>query len=275
MAPLKFTKAVKSIVFAALLMAGCTCQSERALKEEALIHEQSGDYQKALENYQELIRRAKNEQMIVAYAQLAGQIALVKAKDFTKAIDFFKLVTRKSLIQEERVAAQKTLASIYFSYLPSPDYEKAIREFSKLLSLSLSADEKFEMRLNLAKSYYRLNNFYQAQTEIDLLLESLKGKGKRYELKKLKADIFLSAKELDKAAQTYYELLETFPEESKKDEIALSLAVCYEDQENYMKSIEVLEGMKKTYSHPEFIELRIKRLKDRQMQKPGAHGLKK
>ena len=199
----------------------------------------------------------------------------MKAKDFTQAIAFFKLIVLKSSRQEERVEAQKNLANIYFSYLPTPDYEKAINEFSKLLSLSLSAEEKYELRWNLARSYYRLNNFFQAQTEIDTLLVSLKDKNKKYELKKLKADIFLSAKELDKAIETYYGLLADFPEESKKDDIALSLAVCYEDQENYLKSIEVLEGMKKAYGHPEFIELRIKRLKERRAQQPGAHGLKK
>ncbi|MDZ4661940.1 MAG: tetratricopeptide repeat protein [Pseudomonadota bacterium] len=275
MAQAKFTSIAKTLLIGALFLVGCTKGSEKSIKEEALVNEQGGDYQKALKNYQELIQRTKNNQLVVDYAKAAGQIALVKAKDFAQAIGFFRLVVLKSSKQEERVEAQKNLANIYFSYLPIPDYEKAINEFSKLLSLSLSEEEKFEMRLSLAKSYYRLNNFFQAQTEIDTLLESLKDKNKKYELKKLKADIYLSAKELDKAVETYQDLLVAFPQEAKKDDMALSLAVCYEDQGNYSKSIEVLEGMKKAYSHPEFIELRIKRLRDRRAQQPGSHGLKK
>ncbi len=209
MALAKSIKIVKKLFLGLLLLAlGCTRASEKSIKEEALQSEQGGDYQTALNKYQELIHRTKTDQTMVEYAKTAGQIALVKAKDFSKAIGFFKLIVLKSPVAQERIEAQKNLANIYFAYLPVPDYEKAINEFSKLLSLSLNTDDKFELRLNLAKSYYRLNNFFQAQIEIDTLLEALKDKSKKYELKKLKADIYLSAKELDKAVETYQDLFQ-------------------------------------------------------------------
>ena len=54
--------------------------------------------------------------------------------------------------------------------------------------------------------------------------------------------------------------------------MALNLAVCFEEQNNFEAAIEVLQEMKEDYPQPEFVELKIQRLKTRRKNLPGAKG---
>ena len=91
----------------------------------------------------------------------------------------------------------------------------------------------------------------------------------------VKANVYFNEKKLDEALTLYQRLMVEYPEKSKTEAVALSLSVCYEEKEDFEKAISVLEKLKSDYKIPEMIELKIKRLKERQAQAPGAKGLRK
>lgn len=253
----------------------CNFETESSLSKRAEEYENSNKHGKALETYDKLIQSTTPAKAAVKFAKVAAEIAYIKTKEYERAVKYLRYIIINSDSPEDRLKAQKNIADIYFIHLPSSDNTTAIKEISKLLMLDITTDEKIEYTSNLAKAYFRENNFYQAQVEIDRVLSSLKDKKQRYDLLKLKADIFLSSKNQVKAINIYNEIIKDFPEQSKKDNIGLSLAVCYEDQEKYDKAIEILTELKKEEEKTEYLDLRIKRLKERQALQPGAHGLKK
>jgi hypothetical protein len=51
--------------------------------------------------------------------------------------------------------------------------------------------------------------------------------------------------------------------------------VIYEELKEFSKAIDVLEGMREGYAHPDFLDLRIRRLRERMGNQPGAQGLKR
>ena len=267
----------KRVIFLSLLFYICACEfeSESSLKQKAEEQQAKGSYKHAIDSYEKIINIKGKSSESAGYAKTAAHLALIKTKDYERALKLFRYVILNSESPPERLEAQKNIADIHFTHLATPDYAEAIREISKLLSLKLSDEDRVEYHTNLAKAYYRANNFYQAQIEIDQVLKETKSKERQYDLKRLKADIFLSSKDQQSAVNIYIDLLKDFPEQSKKDDIGLSLAVSYEDQEKYDKAIDVLTGLKKDSEKPEYIDLRIKRLKERLAQQPGAHGLRK
>ncbi len=265
---------IRILVLAALVL-GCEMESESSLKKKAEESESSGNYKRAIESYEKIINIKGKGQDSVPFAKAAAQMALIKTKEYERALKFFRYIILNSTSSEDRLEAQKNIAEIHFTHIATPDHSEAIKELSKLLTLNLTAEEKVNYHTDLAKAYYRANNFYQAQIEIDRILQETKDKTRHYDLKRLKADIYLSSKDQQNAVNIYVDLLKSYPEQAKKDDIGLSLAVSYEDQERYDKAIEVLTSLKKESEKPEYLDLRIKRLKERLAQQPGAHGLRK
>lgn len=269
---------IKSLILllGIISLLACDLESESSLKKKAEEYEASGSYGRAIDSYEKILNiRGRHNQNSIAYAKAAAHLALIKTKEYERALKLFRFIILNSTASDERLEAQKNIAGIQFTHLATPDYAEAIKELSKLLSLKLTSDERISYHTDLAKAYYRANNFYQAQVEIDRILQDTKDKNRQYDLKRLKADIYLSSKDQQNAVNIYVELIKSFPEQSKKDDIGLSLAVSYEDQEKYDKAIEVLANLKKESDKPEYLDLRIKRLKERLSQQPGAHGLRK
>ena len=85
----------------------------------------------------------------------------------------------------------------------------------------------------------------------------------------------LTSKDLDGAIKTLRELESRDSEKFKKENLGLVLAKCYEEQKNLMAAVEVLQSMRNYYPRVEFIDRRIKNLKERAALQPGAKGLKK
>ncbi len=83
------------------------------------------------------------------------------------------------------------------------------------------------------------------------------------------------AKILRRAADIFKTLIQKFPEKSIQENVALMLAVCYEENMDFKSAIAILEEHRNKYSPPEYIELRIKRLQERLKNAPGAKGYRK
>lgn len=240
-------------------------RAERALKRE--------QFKEAVKHFSRVIKRSPESDLALEAARNAARVSLFQTEDFIQAIQFFRHVIIYSKSEKERKEAQRNIATIYFDKLT--DYKSAIVEFNKLLSLSHSPEDETDYKLYLAKSYFYLNNFFQAKIETDELLKRNLSDEKKFEILLFKGNILMTSKEINEALGVFEQLKKDFPELAKKEKVDMSIAVCYEELNNFAKAISVLEELKADYPHPEFIDLKIKRLEQRQANLPGAKGFRK
>lgn len=271
----RFQSAVLSLIALSVLLvaSGCKLSSEQIEFQRAEKAAEKNDYDKALKHYLAVVERYVNTPLAVRAAEESARIFHYVKKQPKDAVQYYKHVVLYAPETRERIEAQKKLAEIHLTELM--DYNQAIAEYSRLLELERTPEEEFTYRLAIARSYFYLSNFYQAQVETEKILSGNYEKDQLFDALLLKANIFLSAKKLDEAVTTLKQLMADYPERSKEENIGLVLAVTYEDQKDFKKAIETLEGIKDTYPGKDFIEQRIKILRERQMHLPGARGFRK
>lgn len=206
-------------------------------------------------------------------ARIGAKTAHFDAKNYPAAVGFYREVVLQSPDPAERRKAEEAIAQIQFDNLL--DYDQAVMEYEKLLNLDPTPDEKFRFRLNLAKSYFHLNNLDQALHELDVILEQKPDPDDLFETEILKSNVLVSSKKLNEAAASFEKILKDFPDRSKKDNVGLNLVVVYEELKDFGSAIDVLERMRPGYPNPDFLDLRIQRLKERKTNQPGANGLKR
>jgi len=252
---------------------GCFLSYQNVEFKRAQSKESEGKFEEAIEHYIRTIKRDERSDLAVEAARKASRIALLEIKKFSLAIQFYKHLIMYSKDEKERVESQKKIADIYFEKIG--DYSQVIIEYGKLLKLNHSPEEDYFYRTRIAKSHFQINNFYQSLVEIDSLLESIHDNDKKFELKVFKATVLLTTKKIDEAIELFKDLLKENPERANSENIGLNLSVAYEEKNDFEKAIEVLEQVKEAYPTKEFIELKIKRLKERAKNQPGASGLKR
>ena len=112
----------------------------------------------------------------------------------------------------------------------------------------------------------------QAENEVDEFLSKTLSADLQFDMYLLKGNINLAQKNLMKAVDIFKKMLTDFPERSAKENIGLTLSVCYEELKDYKSAIEILEKLKASHPLPEYIDIRIHRLNDRLKNQPGARG---
>jgi len=261
------------IVIVSLGSAGCSFSVDWFRRFRAARAIQMQDYDAALKIYEGIINENPDSPKALEAARRGAKIALFEAKNYPVAVDFYKHVILSSPDAEERKAAQKAIAQIQFE--DTQNFDQAVIEYEKLLKLDNRPEEAFRYRLNLAKAQMQMNNIDQAVAEIDLLLAQKHSADEAFEARVLKANTLIAAKRMGDAADSWQEILKEFPEKSKKENVALNLVVLYEDMKEFAKAIQILESMREGYPHPDFLDVRIQRLRERMGNQPGAQGLKR
>ena len=260
-------------LFSVMLFSGCTPSTEELEYSRAEKASQANDQEGALKHYKVVVDRFVQTDLALKSAKEAARISHYELKRYPEAIGFYKHIILYSPTASDRVEAQKKLADLHFNQ--TLDYKQAIVEYSRLLELPHSPKDDLDYRLNIARAYFYLNNFYQARVEIDTIISRGSDKDMLFEAMLLKANIFLTTKQLDDAILALGELMTKYPERSKTETIGLILAVTYEEQKNFAKAIETLEAIKDIYPRKAFIEQKIKTLRERQSYLPGARGFRK
>jgi lipopolysaccharide biosynthesis regulator YciM len=255
-----------------LALAGCVPGGQREY-ETAQAEAASGQFKSAVGHYDKILIRFSGEEVSLRAAREAARISFYDTKDFKKAVGFFKYIVLYSNDASERDSAQKQIADIYFTQLN--DYPKAVIEINKVLTITSNPTERAKYKINLAKAYYYQNNFAQAENEVDEFLRATKDEKLRFDLTMLKGNIALAKKDLTKATEIYKEVMRVFPDRAQRENVALTLAVCYEELKDFKNAMATLEILKKTHPVPEYIDVRIKRLLERQKNAPGAKGMRK
>lgn len=234
---------------------------------------QNAQYREGLVYLERATRRAPDSPWALKAAREGARITYFEIKDHQKAVEFYKHLVMHSDDPQERLEAQKKIGDIYLENLQ--DYPKAIIEFSRLAEQKLSDQDVGENRLSLARAYYYLNNLFQSESEINEALKLKIEPDLRFNAQMLKSNIFIARKEFSRAAALLNELIKNDPERALRENVPMTLAVCYEEAGDFKSSVQVLEGLRGKYNPPEYIELRIKRLQERQKNLPGAKGFRK
>jgi tetratricopeptide (TPR) repeat protein len=255
----------------ALLCISCSPPEERDFSR-GLELEQNKSYKDSLIAFEHAELRAPQSATALSAAKEGSKVALLELKDFKKAAAFDRFIVMNSASSEDRIVAQKQLASIYFEELN--DYPRAIEELNKLLYVVSTQDEKDKIRIRLAKAYFYTNNFFQAESEAEDFLKTKHDEDSIFQMMVLKGNIDVAQKKMDKAIEAFREILNRFPEKAVKENAAMTLAVAYEEMKDYKNAIDVLQKMRPYHAMPEYIDLRIKRLQTDQKNQPGAKGLK-
>jgi len=233
----------------------------------------SKDYKDALALFRKIMDRETESKWGLDSARQAARAAFFDTKNYTQAIDFYKHLIEFSRDETERVSSQRAVASIYFDNLT--DYPRSIEAYNKLLMVETDPTHIVQYRFNLARSYFYLNRFIDSKNEIEQALKLSKKSDRTFELNMFLASIYFNMKNVPQALMIYQNLEQKFPKKAKTENIALNESVCYEEEEKFDSAISELQSIQSTYKDPEFIALKIKRLKEREANMPGARGLRR
>lgn len=263
-------------VLAALfcLLAFASCQKiidrdlQRARNEAA-----AKNWRLAVSSYQGVLEVEPTSEQALAAAREGAKIATLELDDHSRAAPFYRHLIYYSPLPAEALAAQKSLVDIYFSQIQ--DYPKAIEEISRLLGVERDASERLKYHTMLARCYFHLKNFNQALAELSEISRLPQTPDKEFEVKLLKANVLTATQRFSEATILLKELMEKWRDKSVQENVPMSLAVCYEEQHDFKSAILLLESVKSSHAVPEYVELRIKRLRERSLNQPGARGYRK
>jgi tetratricopeptide (TPR) repeat protein len=255
-------------------LSGCLSSTEIDMKRaRAMLAEKKPAEAAAL--FERVVEKQGNTPDSAAAALEAGKIYQYDLKKFDFAIKSYRTVIARSQDAAIRRDAQAKVAGLLFYDVQ--DFSAAITEYSKLLNLQHTLPEEIEWRSRIAKAYYYLGNYFQAGIETDRLLKIATGIDEEavYQAYLLKANILVGARDHDQAAKVLDSMMSQFPDRARRDSIPLMLAVAFEEQRNYAKAIEVLSKVREYDPRKSFFDEKIKSLKERQAQQPGARGFHK
>src|SRR5690606_29115998 len=113
-----------------------------------------------------------------------------------------------------------------------------------------------------------LEDFYQAQVEVDNLLKTELSNEQKFNFTLFKGNILQTMKKLDEAITIFEGLEKEYPQLSEAQKVGTLIAACYEEKQDYAKAIEILSKLRNKSNRPDFIDLKIRRLKERQRNLP-------
>lgn len=261
-------------ISAFLFLSSCLSSTELELKRarQLLVEKKPAE---AAAMFERVAARVGDKPEAAVASFEAAKIFQYDLKKFDAAIRNYRSVVARSVDSAVRREAQLKIAGLLFYDIQ--DFTGAVVEYSKLLELQHSTSEEIEWRSRIAKAYYYLGNYFQSSVEADRVLKIATGVDEEavYQTYLLKANIHVGAREHEQAAMVLTSMIAQFPDRSKRDSIALMLAVAFEEQRNFVKAIEVLEKVREYDPRRSFFDEKIKSLKDRQSQQPGARGFRK
>lgn len=259
---------------ASLILSGCLSSTEIDMKRaKAKLAEKKPAEAAAL--FEKVVEKQGDTPESAVAALEAGKIYQYDLKKFDAAIKSYRLVIARSPDALVRRDAQTRVAGLLFYDLQ--EFSSAVTEYSKLLGLQHTLQEEIEWRSRIAKAYYYLGNYFQAGIEADRLLKIAVGVDEEavYQGYLLKANILVGAREHEQAAKVLDSMMGMFADRARRDSIPLMLAVAFEEQRNFGKAIEVLLKVREYDPRKSFFDEKIRSLRERQAQQPGARGFHK
>ena len=183
----------------------CTFSAQDIEYQRGEKAEQKKNYAEAVEHYRNVVDKYVKTDTALKAAEKAARISLYELHKYDDALVLYKHTVLYGKNEIERIQAQQKIAEICFSQ--TMNYTQAVIEFNRLLELPHTPLEGFNYQLSIARSYFYISNFFQAQIEIDSLLKKNYDKSLLFDALLLKANIFLTTKQIDEAIEVLKQLI--------------------------------------------------------------------
>lgn len=257
-----------------LLLAGafCACQSRAEkffhLAQEKIEQRQFLDAVDLLENSAEL---EKNNRVWSKTLFEIARILRFEIHDYNKALMVYRDLILKSEDASIRLLSQEAIAEIYFENIQ--DYMTAVKEYLLLESLIKDSEKLEQIRLKIAQCYRYTGNFKTALEYIEVFLGS--AKSAKSSFLKLKAQTFSSLANYDEAIKTYNLILQGDPKFFSDENLYVAIAMAFEEKQDYKAAMAYLQQNKNKIKDQAYVDLRIKRLNEKLVNKPFTKGVRK
>jgi len=251
-------------------LAGCKSRAEKYYDEayDKINQNQFLDAVSLLESSIEL-EKNHNKKMRAMFEM--ARLLRFEIQDYPKALAQLKKIVLSAEDPKLRLLSQEAISEIYFDNLQ--DYEAALKELLVVEPLTSEPEKKEKIKLKIAQAYRLTGNSDASLEYIDAALKQ--GTKQKISFLKLKSQILQSQQKHDRAAEVLNEIYKTDPNLFEKDNMYLEMALIYEEKQDYKKAIEYLEQNKEKITDKNYLELRIKRLKEKQINKPFNKGMRK
>ena len=201
----------------------------------------------------------------------AARLLRFEIHNYEKALKILRTIVLRSEDAKMRILSEEAIAEIYYDNLQN--YHEALKEFLILEPLLSEPQKKESIRFKIAQAL-RLTGYNQAA--LDYIEISLKNSAAEpAQLLKLKAQIFQNQQKYDEALNIYEEIFQKNPKYFSLDNLFSSVSAIHEEKKDYKIAIEYLEKNSDRIIDKNYLELRIKKFKEKQINKPFSKGVRK
>jgi len=260
---------VFSLMLVALLL-GCSSKSNKVIESAVKLAET--DSEAALVSLDQALSEASTPSEKLKF--IVAIEDLIKKK--VKKADYYKAILQKKLVYVETVEDKnKTLLAL--SKLLIQNFKDNVGALTYLEEVEVQ-DLNEEQREQLFKSVLIANinnkNYEQALIEVESFLKRKDlTPSERFKIQVLKARTYTDFKKVGAAEVEYKELLNQYPNLSKKWKLRTQLALTLEGQRKYKEAIAQLQVYaKESEDEDPLLEWRIQELQKRLAQQPGGKG---
>jgi tetratricopeptide (TPR) repeat protein len=257
-------------IFFSFFVFSCTPQYDRNYTE-AYAEIEKGHFRIATDLLEKAAQQDKDDKKRTKAYVEAARIARFEIQDFERAIRLNRQIILKSTDSRQRLLAQDAIAEIYFENIQN--YSQALKEMLVLEQLNQGEEQNEKLRFKIAHAQFLSGNIPSALEYIDASLKS--PVSDRKNLLKLKAQVLVAQKKFDEALACYEEIFKIDADFFQRENLFISTSIVYEEKEDYSSALAYLQKHQEQIKDKAYLELRIKRLKERLTNKPLFKGRRK
>lgn len=258
------------VILPAAFIFSCQSRSEK-LYSAAYEKINQNEFKDAVELLESSAELEKNNIQKTKALFEAARLLRFEIHDYEKALSILRVIVLQSEDSKMRILSEEAIAEIYFDHLQN--YNEALNEFLILEPLLKDPNKKEAVRFKIAQCL-RLTGSNQAALDyIDISLKN--NPDDPLQFFKLSAQIFQNQKKYDEALRVYEQILEKNPTYFWAENLFTAVSAIHEEKKDYKSGIEYLEKNSDRIPDKSYLELRIKKLKEKQINKPFSKGVRK
>lgn len=255
---------------AVLLIASCQSRSEK-LYSTAYEKINQNQFSEAVQLLQSSAALEKDNIKKTKALYEAARLLRFELQDYEMALRILRTVVLDSQDSKMRLLSQESICEIYFDHLQN--YQEALKELLILEPLLVESKKKEIIRLKIAQAQRFTGNNQAALEYVDVALNT-KDTDKNPFLK-IKAQILQAQQNFDEALKIYDGIFQQDRKYFLEENLFSAVSSIHEEKKDYKVAIEYLEKNATLIADKNYLELRIKKMKEKQINKPFSKGVRK
>lgn len=201
----------------------------------------------------------------------SARLLRFETQNYEQALKVLRIIVLESSDSKMRMLAQESIAEIYFDHLQNNT--EALKEFLILEPLLQESKKKELVRLKIAQAQRFLGNNQAALEYIEVSLKN--NSENKNSFLKLKAQILQAEQKYDEALKAYDTIFLNTKSYFISENLFSAVSSIQEEKKDYKQAIEYLEKNAEFISDKNYLEFRIKKFKEKQINKPFSKGIRK